>query len=48
MLLGVDEVLHVRDRRLVELLGPPLLDHQRQVTVVVGKHDDVATGRLPT
>jgi hypothetical protein len=46
VLLDVDEVLDVRDRRLVELLGPALLDHQRQVAVVVGEDDDVAVDRL--
>src|SRR3954468_15589875 len=46
VLLHLDQVLHVRDRRLVELLRPALLDHQAEVAVVVGEDDDVATGRL--
>src|SRR5262249_16310999 len=39
-------VFHVRDRRLVELLRPALLDHQAEVAVVVREDDDVAAGRL--
>ena len=47
VLLDGDEVLDVRDRGLVELLGPALLEHQPEVAVVVGQHDDVAVDRLP-
>jgi hypothetical protein len=44
--LYLDQVLHVRNRRFVELLGKTLLDHQREVAVVVGEDDDVAVDRL--
>ena len=37
----------VRDRVLVELLDPALVDHQRQVALVVGEDDDVLVDRLP-
>ena len=46
VLLDVDQVLDVGDGRLVELLGPPLLDHLPEVAVVVGEDDDVPAGRL--
>ena len=46
VLLNRDEVLHVRDRRLIEVLDPAFLDHQREVAVVVGEDDDVTVDRL--
>ena len=47
VLLDVREVDDVRDRVLVELLDPALVDHQRQVALVVGEDDDVLVDRLP-
>jgi hypothetical protein len=42
------QVLEVRDRALIELLDPALLDQQRRIPRVVGHDDDVAVDRLPT
>jgi hypothetical protein len=45
---SVLEVLDVRDRALVELLDPALLDQEGGVPRVVRHDDDVAVDRLPT
>ena len=46
MLQPLDEILDVRQRALVELLDPALLDQERGIRRVVGHHDDVAADRL--
>src|SRR5207249_7249464 len=48
VLLDWDQILDVRDRRLVELLDPALPDHQREIPVVVREDDDVPVDRLST
>src|SRR4051794_36174422 len=48
MLQGRLQVLDVRDRALVQLLEPALVDQQLRIPRIVRHHDDVFVDRLPT